>query len=62
MINNLLYEVAITLIPGVGDVNAKKLIAYCGGAEAVFQEKKKNLLHIPGIGERTVESIVSKKN
>lgn len=59
MINNLLYEVAITLIPGVGDVIAKKLIAYCGGAEAVFQEKKKNLLHIPGIGERTVESIVS---
>lgn len=55
----LLYEVALTLIPGIGDVNAKKLIAYCGGAEAVFQEKKHNLLHIPGIGEKTVESIVS---
>lgn len=47
------------MIPGIGDVNAKKLIAYCGGAEAVFQEKKKNLLQISGIGERTVESIVS---
>lgn len=55
----LLYEVALTLIPGIGDVNAKKLIAYCGGAEAVFEEKRKNLLNIPGIGERTVESIVS---
>lgn len=55
----LLYEVALTLIPGIGDVNAKKLVAYCGGAEAVFREKKKNLLHIPGIGERTVNSIVS---
>ncbi len=55
----LLYEVALTLIPGVGDVNAKKLIAYCGGAEAVFQEKKKNLLSIPGIGERTVDSVIS---
>ena len=57
--SKLLYEVALTLVPGIGDVNAKKLIAYCGGAEAVFQEKKKNLLNIFGIGERTVESIVS---
>ena len=56
---NLLYEIALTLIPGIGDVNAKKLVAYCGGAEAVFQEKRKNLLQISGIGERTVESIVS---
>lgn len=59
MEGNLLYEVALTMIPGIGDVNAKKLVAYCGGAEAVFQEKKKNLLQIAGIGERTVESIVS---
>lgn len=59
MKKDLLYEVALTMIPGIGDVNAKKLIAYCGGAEAVFQEKKKNLLQIQGIGERTVESIVS---
>lgn len=59
MNRNLLYEVALTLIPGIGDINAKKLVAYCGGAEAVFREKKKNLLQIAGIGERTVESIVS---
>ena len=59
MNHGLLYEVALTLIPGIVDVNAKKLIAYCGGAEAVFEEKRKNLLNIPGIGERTVESIVS---
>ena len=57
----LLYEVALTLIPGIGDVNGKKLVAYCGGAEAVFREKKKNLFHIPGIGEKSVESIVSQK-
>lgn len=55
----LLYELALTLIPGIGDVNGKKLVAYCGGAEAVFHEKKKNLFHIPGIGEKSVESIVS---
>ncbi|MBQ8223182.1 MAG: DNA-processing protein DprA [Bacteroidales bacterium] len=59
MNNQLLYGIALTMVPGVGDVNAKKLIAYCGGAEAVFREKRKNLLHISGIGERTIESIVS---
>lgn len=55
----MLYEIALTMIPGIGDVNGKKLVAYCGGAEAVFREKKKNLYHIPGIGEKSVESIVS---
>ena len=59
MDNHLLYEIALTLVPGVGDVNIKKLVAYCGCAEAVFREKRSNLLHISGIGERTVESIVS---
>ena len=59
MNNHLLYEVALTLVPGIGDVNGKKLVAYCGGAEAVFCEKKKNLSKIPGIGEKTVDNIVS---
>ena len=59
--NGLIYKIGITLIPGVGDVNGKKLIAYCGGAEAIFKEKKKNLLKIPGIGEATVNSIISQK-
>jgi len=55
----LKYQIGITLIPGVGDVNGKKLISYCGSAEAVFNEKKKALLKIPGIGESTVAYIVS---
>ncbi len=54
----MLHRIAITLIPGVGDVNAKKLIAWCGGAEAVFREKRKNLLRIPGMGVSTVNSIL----
>ena len=31
------------MLPGVGDINAKNLIAYCGSAEAVFAEKKSSL-------------------
>ena len=55
----MLYQVAITLIPGVGDINAKKLISYCGSVEAVFKEKKSHLLKIPGMGVATVHSILS---
>ncbi|MGQ9846539.1 MAG: DNA-processing protein DprA [Bacteroidales bacterium] len=51
------YKIAITLLPGVGDVNAKKLIAYCGGIEAVFKEKKNALSKIPGISENLANKI-----
>ena len=57
----LLHRIAITLIPGIGDVNGKKLISYCGGAEAVFREKRKNLMKIPGMGMSTVNSILGTK-
>jgi len=55
----LLYQIALTLIPGIGDITAKKLIAYCGSAEAVFKEKKKNFEKIPGIGETLAGAIAN---
>ena len=58
----LLYQIAITLLPGVGDVNARKLIAYAGSPEAVFTEKRANLLRIPGMGEMTVNLIMNNRN
>jgi len=57
--NDLLYQIGITLIPGIGDVTGKKLLAYCGSLEAVFTEKKAALMKIPGIGQTTVNSIVN---
>lgn len=59
MTNQKLYEIALTLVPGIGVVNGKKLVAYCGGAEAVFCEKKKALTQISGISENTIKSLVS---
>lgn len=60
MINDLqAYKIAITLLSGVGDVNAKKLIAYCGGIEAVFKEKKNALSKIPGISNNLANKISS---
>jgi DNA processing protein len=47
---DLLYILALQHVPKVGDITAKKLISHCGSAEAVFKEKKNNLLKIDGIG------------
>ena len=54
----LIYKIGIGLIPKIGDVTAKKLIAYCGGVEAVFKEKKEALLKIPGINKVLTDEIL----
>jgi DNA processing protein len=50
MKNNLIFQIGLTLIPGIGPITAKKLINHCGSVEAVFQEKKELLTKIPHIG------------
>jgi DNA processing protein len=50
MSHQLQYQIALTLIPHIGDVLAKRLVAYCGSPEAIFKEKKSVLEKIPGIG------------
>jgi len=57
----LKYKIGLSLIPGVGDVVAKKLIAYCGSVEAVFNEKKSGLLKVPGVGTLLANAILSQK-
>ena len=57
--DDLKYKIGIGLIPGIGDVTAKKLISYCGGVEAVFSEKKKALMKIPNVGETLAGAIVN---
>jgi len=47
--DTLLYRIGITLIPGIGNMNAKKLIAWCGDPALVFKEPKRDLLKIPGM-------------
>lgn len=56
---DLQYKIGLTLIPGIGDVTAKKLIAYCGSAEAVFKENKSKLKKIPDIGTVLANSIAA---
>jgi DNA processing protein len=57
----LTYQVALTLLDGIGDVLAKNLITYCGSAEQVFKTKRSVFEKIPGIGSVIAKSIVSHK-
>ena len=57
----LIYQVALTLVPGIGDVKGKKLVSHCGGVEAVFREKKKHLLKIGRVGQELVNELGNKK-
>ncbi|HOU01981.1 MAG TPA: DNA-processing protein DprA [Bacteroidales bacterium] len=47
---SLKHKIALGLIPGIGDINARKLVSYMGSVEAVFHESYRNLVKIPGIG------------
>jgi DNA processing protein len=55
--DQLKYQIALTLIPGVGAVNAKKLIGHTGSAEALFHEKKSSLSKIHGVGDFIIGSL-----
>ncbi|MDW7690909.1 DNA-processing protein DprA [Flammeovirgaceae bacterium SG7u.111] len=54
------YQVALGFLPGVGNVNSKQLVSYCGSAENVFKTPRKRLLQIPGVGEKLVDTILKK--
>ena len=52
-----LSQLALTLVPGLGDVLVKTLISYLGSAEAVFSAKIPQLVKVPGIGPNLARSI-----
>ncbi len=55
----LRYQIGITLIPGIGNVLARQLIAYVGSVEGVFRESPQNLSKIPSIGEVRAREIAN---
>ena len=60
-IAEVIYQIAFTLIPGIGDISGKRFIAYCGGVEAVFRESRKSLEKITGIREATIDALCHPK-
>ena len=59
MKNSLKYKIALSLIPNIGDIRAKRLVAYCGSVDAVFEEKKSALEKIPGIGSSVANDVLN---
>ena len=60
MENNLLYKIALSVIPGIGGILARNVVAYVGSVEGVFSESLKSLQKIPGIGEINAHRIKNK--
>ncbi len=57
MNNDLLYQIALTLVPNIGDVHAKALVNIYGTAEGIFKAPKRQLEQIEGIGTVRAASI-----
>jgi len=57
MNKDLLYQIALSLVPNIGDIHAKALVNIYGDAESVFKAKKKDLENIEGIGTIRAKSI-----
>ena len=57
MNDNIKYKIALSLIPGIGGVLARNLVAYVGSVEGIFSESLKSLMKIPGIGEVNAKRI-----
>lgn len=57
MHSELLYQLALTLVPHIGDVHAKTLVQHFGTATSIFQAKQGLLEKIEGIGEVRAKAI-----
>jgi DNA processing protein len=58
-----IHRIALSMLKGIGPVNARNLVAYCGGVDPIFKDRKlKNTLEkVPGIGPKLIASITDKK-
>ncbi len=53
----LKHKIALSLIPGIGDINARKLVSHVGSVEGVFSESYRTLIKIPGIGTNLAKAV-----
>lgn len=58
---DLLYQIGLTQLGGIGPRIAKKLIAHCGSAQQVFQEKPDHLAKIEGVGKFVSQAVKTGK-
>ncbi len=58
----LIYKLALHLLPGIGPVSARNLVSYCGGVKEIFHTKKSELQRTPFIGTERAKEILKYKN
>ena len=58
MNDEVLYQVALNQIPGIGPAAVKNLVSYSGSVKNIFASKKGLLKKIPGIGEKLAGDIL----
>ena len=56
----LIHRIALSLLKGIGPVNARNLVAYCGGVDPLFTDNavRRSLAKVPGIGPVLATSII----
>lgn len=59
---DLMYVLALQRAKGIGDINAKKLLAHCGSAKEVFKEKRRNIEKIFGLGKLSLQYLFDPTN
>jgi DNA processing protein len=57
MYRDLLYQLALKLVPHIGDIHTKVLVKKFGTAEQIFHARKKDLEHTEGIGSVRASAI-----
>lgn len=60
---SLKYQIALSLLEGVGPITAKNLVAYCGSVEAIFEDPdlKNALDKTPRAGRKILQAIKDPK-
>ncbi len=58
-----IHRIALSMLKGIGPVNARNLVAYCGGVDPIFTDPavKRSLDKVPGIGPVLKSSIMGKE-
>ncbi|MDR2690732.1 MAG: DNA-processing protein DprA [Dysgonamonadaceae bacterium] len=54
---NLLYQIGITLVKGIGNITAKQIIDHLDDVSLVFTEQKRLLERVPGLSRRIIAEI-----
>ena len=49
----------LQMLPGIGDITAKKLVDHFGSTQAVLNETKINLFKTKGIGAISLKSMIN---